>query len=770
MPALTGYGPPDKSAQTAGDYLSSSKPSYGIGSSSTNYPTQTPSGSITPATSATADKSANSYASNNQSPTGNKNNLWNLVTQSLTPAQQAQWTAIGKGYQSQSKSRQQNLMDNDKAISGTAYNNSLNKSAPTDVAGKGIELYSILTPEQQQLWKNAEKAEEGGSFLQGIMPLLALGLAFVGGEALMGVGGAGAGAGASTVAAAGDAAAATGAAAETVLGTGTLAAETGAGLVAEGTLGAGTLADISVTASSLGGIDAGLTAGEIGAGLGAGIGGAIDLTGASGSAMPTVNYPQGLSQYTPKNLISNKLQDLGMPKLPANMIGGAGQGSLMSAAQGGDPLKGALGGSLGVGVGAGIAETGLGNAVSSAVGGGVPGDMLSGAATSALGGGITAGVMGGNSLLAAESGAIGGAVGAGLKDAGLSSGFASTIGSQLGKAATMPSSPTGTSNISSGLDGLGSSMMNGLSNLPVADLAGLYAGGKANKQNQGLIDQLSNVANPFISAGQTALKDYQNLAPLEQQQLNASVTGGTTQVQGAQPLIGLGEQQLNIAGSGNLPPAQEAQLQQQIQAAKAQLAQQYSPDSTTYQELSAKIDQNAMLTRQQMLAGYQTSGQTTYGLGEAQQTAGQTEIAKAYSDAQTEIDQNLKNALAMATTGLGPLTDAVMLGLQNNKQMQSTMSDLFKSIAGASAGSSGASSTVGGMLKNVFSGGSNTASDTNLNNLLGQYGAPQGSFVDPSTFMSGYQDNTPTYAGNTTSDTNFDNLMSDYTASSDTGS
>ena len=348
--------------------------------------------------------------------------------------------------------------------------------------------------------------------------------------------------------------------------------------------------------------------------------------------------------------------------------------------------------------------------------------------------------MGGDPLLGAESGAIGGGVGAGLKDTGLPSGFASTIGSQLGKVATMPSSPTGTSNISSDLAGLGSSMMNGLSNLPVADIAGLYAGSKANKQNQGLIDQLTNAANPFITGGQNALKDYQTLSPLEQQQLNTSVTGGTTQVQGAQPLIGLGEQQLNTAGSGNLPPAQEAQLQQQIAAAKAQLAQQYSPDSTTYQEMSAKIDQNAMLARQQMLAGYQTSGQQTYGLGEAQQTAGQTEIATAYANAQTEIDQNLKNALSMATTGLGPLSDAVLFGLKNNTQMQSTMSDLFKSIANASAGSSGAGKTVGDLLKNIFGGGN---SDKNLNNLLDQYGAPQGSFVDPSTFMSGYQDNTP---------------------------
>ena len=712
MPALTGYGPPDKSAQTAGDYLSSSsKPSYGIGSSSTNYPTPAP------------------------------------VSSTAQPASSGGGVNHG-----------QRVMKSETNPDGSVGNYTAQQWKMMDAIANGQ-----LRKDEKGNWYNPQAATGFDAFMEAVLPILSMALA---GGGLAGIG---SGAAASAAGGAADGLsylATTGLPEYASLGTEMAASTAAAGEVAAtglgaGALGAGTLADIGVTASSLGGVGAGLTAGEIGAGgiagwAGASIDSPVNLTGASGSAMPKVNYPQGLSQYTPKNLISNELQDLGMPKLPANMIGGAGQGSLTSAAQGGDPLKGALSGGLGVGVGAGIAETGLGNAVSSAVGGGVPGDMLSGAATSALGGGITAGVMGGNPLLAAESGAIGGAVGAGLKDSGLSSGFASTIGSQLGKAATMPSSPTGTSNISSDLAGLGSSMMNGLSNLPVADLAGLYAGGTANKQNQGLINQLSNAANPFISAGQTALQGYQNLAPLEQQQLNASVTGGTTQVQGAQPLIGLGEQQLNIAGSGNLPPTQEAQLQQQIQAAKAQLAQQYSPDSTTYQELSAKIDQNAMLTRQQMLAGYQTSGQTTYGLGETQQTAGQTEIAKAYSDAQTEIDQNLKNALAMTTTGLGPLSDAVMLGLQNNKQMQSTMSDLFKSIAGASAGSSGASSTVGGMLKNVFSGGSNTAAPAGTSTNDTSYGQipniPAFSGMDSSLF-----------AGTSTS-TDFGSYMGDYAA------
>jgi hypothetical protein len=442
-----------------------------------------------------------------------------------------------------------------------------------------------------------------------------------------------------------------------------------------------------------------------------------------------------------------------LSKVPANILGGAGQGSLISAITGGDPLKGAIGGGVGTGVGEAISASGIGGGISNAVGGGTTGDILSKTATGGIAGGVTSGLLGGNPLIGAASGAVGGGTSAALTGAGLDPAASGIIGSQLGKAATMPTSPSSNSNP---LSGVGSAIMGGLSDLPVSDVlttgAGLYSVNKADKANQALINQISGGAQPFVTAGQDALKNYQTLSPLEQQQLNASITAGTSAQQGAQPLIGLGEQQLNIAGSGNLPPELETQLQQQIQAAKAQLAQQYSPDSSTYQQLAAKIDQQGLATRQQMLSQYQTSGQSTYTAGEAQLQAGQQEVASAYAAAQTEIDQNLKNALNMATTGLGPLANAVEMGLLNNANTQAQMQDLMKSIAGASvAGNKGVQSTVGGLLKSVFGGGgggggtyANTYAPTQSSTYdpFANYGTPGAYGV---TAVPGYDPSTNTY-------------------------
>jgi hypothetical protein len=445
-------------------------------------------------------------------------------------------------------------------------------------------------------------------------------------------------------------------------------------------------------------------------------------------------------------LIRDKLVASGVNPQLASIAGGSGQGALMSTITGGSPLMGALGGGVSTGVGEAISGSGLGQSVSSAVGGGQAGDILGKAAVGGTSGALTSAVLGGNPLLAAEAGAIGSGTSAALSDAGLAPGAAAIIGSSLGKAATMPTS-------SSGIDpskSLGSRVMGSLSDLSLGNLltagTGMYAANKADKQNQALIGQISSGAQPFVTAGQEALKGYQNLTPYEQQQLNASITAGTSAQQGAQPLIGLGEQQLNIAGSGNLPPALEAQLQQQVQAAKAQLAQTYPPDSSAYQQMSAKIDQQALMTRQQMLAQYQTSGQSTYAAGEQQFLAGQQEVANAYAAAQKEIDQNLNNALAMASTGLGPLADAVRMGLINNMDARNTMSDLMKSIATATA-AGGGGATVGGFLKNLFSGGSGaggyTQSDLDfiknmqLDGTSTQAPADYTTFMDPiSTYMA----------------------------------
>ena len=186
-------------------------------------------------------------------------------------------------------------------------------------------------------------------------------------------------------AAATSAAAATGTAAEGAISTGMAASTAAAGEVAASTVAESTLAETLVTASASSGL---LTTAEVAAGAAAGISGTAAMTGGtSAGGVPAVNAPPGggLSQYLPKNMISSGLKNAGMNAIPANILGSAGQGSIMSLITGGDPLKGAISGGFSSGISQGLqaweASTGaldvLGNSGIAAVNGAVTGASTS---------------------------------------------------------------------------------------------------------------------------------------------------------------------------------------------------------------------------------------------------------------------------------------------------------------------------------------------------------------------------------------------------------
>ena len=360
MPSLTGYAPPDKTAQVAGDYLSSSKPSYGIGSSSTNYPdptpkptsTATPSG--TPAAQPTSGAAATNIPANSQISqfrqaydTALKAVPADVQAQLDQLAQKAaQWDARnpgGAGPQGMGnpfEAQRQALLDpylpkNYQQITDALANN-------------------MLAVDKNGNFYDPNKATGFDAFMESAVPVLtALGLGAIGGELLgaISTGGGGVGTLATTTAdtlpvTADSLAYSTGqlTASNIVPGLADTAIEgAGAGV------GAGTLADITVTAAGTGGIGAGTAAGIGGAGLAASelaipssYTGGVDLSGAK---MPKPNYP--LSTYTPKGMIRSYLMEQGVPTGAANIAGGAGQGALFSGLTGGNPLMGAVGGGVG---------------------------------------------------------------------------------------------------------------------------------------------------------------------------------------------------------------------------------------------------------------------------------------------------------------------------------------------------------------------------------------------------------------------------------------
>jgi hypothetical protein len=340
------------------------------GVTTSSYPKQTPiQGSLTPSASGT-------YT------TANTGSPWDALINALTPDQRAQWNAIGTSYEQRNRATQQARTDADLAVSGTQYNRALDKQVPTDAAGKATELYSLLTPEQQKLWKQAEQAEQGPGFFQAILPLVAAALAVAGGEAFLGASGAGA---------AGTAAAATtapGVAASTAVAGQTAAATTAAAAALPEV--AGTLAEIVVPVS--GGASALGTIGAIAPELGAI--GAMSAADLSGATMPTANYG------------SSTLQKIGMNALKQGGINAA-----ISTVMGGDPLKGFESGFISGGIAGGLGAFEAGSGALDALGN--TGIKAFNAAVSGAG---TSLIMGGDPLKSAFTGGISSLAGSAVSD------------------------------------------------------------------------------------------------------------------------------------------------------------------------------------------------------------------------------------------------------------------------------------------------------------------------------------------------------------------
>lgn len=337
------------------------------GVSSGNYPTQ-PKGS--------------------SSSTQGSSDPWQALYQSLTPDQLAQWNAINQGYVTKQRTSAAAGADYDKAVSGQAYNAATNRQVPLDSTTKGLELYNLLTPQQQQMWQAAEKANDKG-FFQEILPILALAAIAFGGEALLGAGGGtttAVAAGAETTAAAGEAATATSVAASALPeAVGTLSEV----VVPVSGAGAGALGTIGAVAPELGAI-------------------AMSTADLSGATMPTLNTA---AQRT-----------LAQTMLQGGLRSGA-INSIIAGVQGGNPLKafergflgGAVGGGIGYGLQAAEASTGaldaLGNtgikAFNAAVSGAGTAAILGGDPVKAGLGGL-AGSLGGSAMssLLGDSGKI----------------------------------------------------------------------------------------------------------------------------------------------------------------------------------------------------------------------------------------------------------------------------------------------------------------------------------------------------------------------------
>jgi hypothetical protein len=292
---------------------------------------------------------------------------------------------------------------------------------------------------------------------------------------------------------------------------------------------------------------------------------------------------------------------------------------------------------------------------------------------------------------------------------------------------TVPTVPTDTTGTGSGLFSGLSSLLPGGSNAPTGMAIagtglGLAAASEAQQDIANLANQEIGLGKPFVDAAGKDLAAYQagTISPQEQAAADYLKSVGATNVSEAAPLMQLGNTYLGYAQTGTLPPAVQAQLDQQTAAAKAAALQQYGGDSSAASAVLGQIDMQAALTKQNMINQYGQQGQQYYNAGTTLQQQGQADTAAGYQAIVNDIQQNLNNAISEATTGFGPIEQGIQTEIQGDAAIADALmgmfGELYKNVAANSAGGGGTTTSGGG-------GGGGAGTGAGVGGGGGGYGA-----------------------------------------------
>jgi hypothetical protein len=343
-------------------------------------------------------------------------------------------------------------------------------------------------------------------------------------------------------------------------------------------------------------------------------------------------------------------------------------------------------------------NTNFGSAVSS------PGALNSGS-LSALNdpnyftsGSIDTGTLGNNTVLAPNSGApnsgdigalTGGAgnVNVGAIDPGSANANLPTDPSALSGAAP-PATATGSQGLN--LGSLGSTL-GGLAPSLAAGGIGLSQAKSAQAQSAQYAAQLSALGGPYTAAGQALLKQWQSqqITPTQQNVVNTLNQQGSALESSAAPLSAIAQQAYQNYQSGTLPAADEQRLSDQVNSQKQQVAQQLASagitDSTILAGQYAQIDNQATITRQQLLDARFATGNVAYDQWLSSTTQGQALQAEAAKFASTSLDNMLQQSLGLGQEGMQPIESAIQLQIQSDAALSAQVNQLMGNLASAYA-------------------------------------------------------------------------------------
>lgn len=472
---------------------------------------------------------------------------------------------------------------------------------------------------------------------------------------------------------------------------------------------------------------------------------------------------------------------------------GAGLGAAGSAISGGNPLVGALTGGLGGYSGAGgfsgagtqigtalgatgQTATGLGNTLIGAGTGALTGELTGqGAGAGALTGGLSAGLTaaGVPKPFASLGGKLAGSeIGSATATSGTHPISVLSSQSPGGQpvdtldpitsmtspitSGNVPADPTATGGGSSLLGNLGTGLLSGLGLDPnnIAGSVGSTLGGlgpyaaigalglqqaNAGRQNdQNYVKQAAALGQPFINQANQGLSQYNagTLSPTDQKVVDTSQQQGQSIIDAANPLSQIAQKAFNQYASGQLSAADQLTLNNQVAAQKAQVRSQLQSqgitDSTILTAQDQQIDNQALITKQNLLQQQFSLGNQAYDSWLQSTTQGQQTILAGQKFASTELQQTLLNSFQAAGIGDAAIMSSIQMAMQTDAQYAEQVSQLMGTLASAYAYQQAKKAGIGGAANgsalpgSVSSGGSSVPSPPGGGSVpdlgnLGQY-------------------------------------------------
>jgi len=382
--------------------------------------------------------------------------------------------------------------------------------------------------------------------------------------------------------------------------------------------------------------------------------------------------------------------------------------------------------------GAAIATGGATGAATGLIGTAAAG-ALYGAGTGALVGEISGGNVGKDALLGAVGGGITGAVAGSTLQGNLANEIGSPAASAVTKLGTAELTKTADSAITSPTGGsvstpnpvpqtmsndlgnvtatpatsaspsIGSSLLSGLGASSLGSLVGNVApyaavgalgisqANKGQAQDQQYAAQEQALGQPMVNQSATLANNYNTntLNPQDTALLQNAQSLATQINQNSQGLSTIAQQAFSNYSNGTLPPADQAALDAQVTSQKQQVAQQLASagitDSTILASANANIDNQALITKQNLLNAQFATGNQAYDSYLTGTQAGQSILTTATQTADTTLQGELSASISSFGAGANVIMAGINTAMTTDAAYSAQVSQLMGTLAAAYA-------------------------------------------------------------------------------------